>query len=287
MSNTLTESFTTDCGQVVTAETIRNYICKNATDQEIVMFMGLCKAQNLNPFKREAYLIKFANAPAQQIVAKEVFLKRAYRDPNYEGFKAGIVIEKTDGSMEYREGTIKTAKEKLIGGWCEVYVKNRKHPIRQEVSMEEYSKGQSTWKQMPCVMIRKCAMVTALREAFPEDLGGMYDASEMGVEQTLPERPIEVGKASTGQKQGILKLASMKGLYSYDDKKKKDTSKLEEFCSSNGFDLQELKFEEVDELIDLLSKYEPKDTDNPIVDADFKEVEDKEDIEKQASFTEL
>ncbi len=46
-------------------------------------------------------------------------------------------------------------------------------------------------------------------------------------------------------------------------------------------------FEEVDELKDILSKYEPKETDNPIIDADFKEVEDKEDTEQQASFEEL
>ena len=43
---------------------------------------------------------------------------------------------------------------------------------------------------MPCVMIRKCAMVTALREAFPEDLQGLYDASEMGIDTKLPEKEI-------------------------------------------------------------------------------------------------
>ena len=36
------------------------------------------------------------------------------------------------------------------------------------------------WAKMPEVMIRKCALVNALREAFPGDLGGVYDSSEMG-----------------------------------------------------------------------------------------------------------
>ena len=36
-------------------------------------------------------------------------------------------------------------------------------------------------------------MVTALREAFPEDLQGMYDASEMqNVPDNLPEKEIKV-----------------------------------------------------------------------------------------------
>ncbi|HEK8688683.1 TPA: hypothetical protein STS56_003710, partial [Clostridioides difficile] len=79
-------------------------------------------------------------------------------------------------------------------------------------------------------------------------------------------------------KQGILKLASMKGLYDYENKK--DTSKLEKFCESNGFDLKELKFEEVDELIELLSEYEPKDD---FIDAEFEEVkEDEVEIKEEA-----
>jgi hypothetical protein len=32
---------------------------------------------------------------------------------------------------------------------------------------------------MPEVMIRKVALVNALREAFPGELGGLYDSSEM------------------------------------------------------------------------------------------------------------
>ena len=186
--------------------------------------------------------------------------------------KAGIVILKVDGTMEYREGSLKAPKETLIGGWCEVYVKDMKFPIRSEVSMEEYSKGQSTWKQMPAVMIRKCAMVTALREAFPEDLAGCYDAAEMqNVPDKLPEKEVKVGYATSGQKQGILKLASIKGLYDYENKN--DISKIQEFCESNGYCLKELKFDEVDPLLDLLSNYKPKEN---IVDTDFIPIDEEE-----------
>lgn len=40
--------------------------------------------------------------------------------------------------------------------------------------MKEFSKNQSTWKTMPATMIRKTAIVNALRETFPDTLGGMY-----------------------------------------------------------------------------------------------------------------
>ncbi|MBT2156544.1 recombinase RecT [Clostridioides difficile] len=134
--------------------------------------------------------------------------------------KAGIVTANKNGEVFEREGSLKLPQEELIGGWCEVSVRGMKFPIKSVVSLEEYSKSQATWKQMPCVMIRKCAIVTALREAFPEDLQGLYDSAEIKtVPDKLPQKPIEIGKASPSQKQGILKLASMKGLYDYENKK--------------------------------------------------------------------
>lgn len=299
MSNQLTKSnalslaeFMIEGGQRLTKETVKNYLGgQDATDQEILMFLELCKAQNLNPFIRDAYLVKYRNSPAQIIVGKDVFIKRAYDNPNFNGMKAGVVVIDKNGELKEREGALKLPGEDLVGGWCEVYLKDKDFPVRSVPSFEEYAqktkegKLNSMWSNKGATMIRKVAQSQALREAFPKELRGLYQEEEMGVNKNLPQKPIEVGKASTDQKQVILKLASMKGLYSYDDKK--DTSKLEEFCISNGFDLQELKFEEVDELLDILSKYEPKETDNSIIDADFTEVEDKEDTEQQASFTEL
>ena len=276
MKNSLaTLEYTMADGQVLTADTVRNYLVSgngNVTDQEVRMFIELCKAQHLNPFIREAYLIKFGNSPANIVVGKDVFVKRAYRNPDYEGMRAGIVVVNKDGDVKEREGSLKAPGETLIGGWCEVYVKNKKHPIKSLVSLEEYSKSQSTWKSMPMVMIRKVAMVTALREAFPEDLQGMYDASEMqNVPDKLPEKEVKVGYATQGQKQTIMKLASMKGLYDYSNSK--DISKLQEFCNNYGYCLKELKFDEVEPLLELLEKYEIKE-EFEIFDADFKPIEE-------------
>ena len=276
MKNSLaTLEYTMADGQVLTADTVRNYLVSgngNVTDQEVVMFIELCKAQHLNPFIREAYLIKFGNSPANIVVGKDVFVRRAYRNPDYEGMRAGIVVVDKTGDVKEREGSLKAPGETLIGGWCEVYIKNKKHPIKSIVSLEEYSKAQSTWKSMPMVMIRKVAMVTALREAFPEDLQGMYDASEMqNVPDNLPEKEIKVGMATAGQKQVIMKLASMKGLFDYSNSK--DISKLQEFCNNHGYCLKELKFDEVEPLLELLDKYEIKE-EFEVFDADFKPIEE-------------
>lgn len=155
------------------------------SDQEVVMFINLCKFQKLNPFLNEAYLIKFGSKPAQIIVSKEAFMKRAESHPKYEGLEAGIIVER-NGEMVEVEGAVKLKNDFLIGGWCKVYRADRKVPITVKISLNEFSKGQATWKDMPLNMIRKTAVVNALRESFPESLNALYTEEEVRKHDTNP-----------------------------------------------------------------------------------------------------
>lgn len=152
------------------------------TDGEVMMFLALCKENKLNPFTRECYLIKYGQNPANMVIAKDVYMKRAKRNPNYKGHKAGICYINKDGEYAEREGTILLPNETLVGGWAEVYMSNLDVPQRVTASLVENSKGQSTWKTMPALMIRKVALVQALREIMPEELGGLYDVDEMPID---------------------------------------------------------------------------------------------------------
>ena len=48
------------------------------------------------------------------------------------------------------------------------------------------------WTKRPATMIRKVALVQALREAFPETLGAMYAAEEFGAveEEVMMQNPV-------------------------------------------------------------------------------------------------
>lgn len=171
---------------------IRNYLVNgngNVSDQEVGMFLNLCRFQHLNPFLREAYLIKFGNQPATIVTGKEAITKRAMRNPKYAGQQAGIVIfHDESGELEYRNGALLMSGEKLVGGWAKVYVKGYEVPIEAVVSYDEYvgvkndGSVNGQWSKKPATMIRKVALVQALREAFPEDLGGLYASEEVGVD---------------------------------------------------------------------------------------------------------
>lgn len=179
--------------------TVRNLIAKNqnVTEEEFMLFGAMCKAHKLNPFIREAYLVKYGDKPATMVVGKDVFTKRAYRNPKFRGMEAGLSVQTNDGRFIRRDGSMLLDGELLVGGWCRVYVDGYEKPMFDEVSFSEYAGRKKdgslnqTWASKPGTMIRKVAIVHALREAFPEEFTGLYDQSEMGIE-TQSEAHIEI-----------------------------------------------------------------------------------------------
>lgn len=174
----------------LSVKTVRDYLVTGNKDriseQEIVMFINLCKFAGLNPWLREAYCIKYGSEPATMVVGKGAFEKRADANPLYDGLKAGIItLDEETGVQTYREGSFYLPGEAIVGGWAEVFRKDRSHSSRVEVPFDEYvgRKSDGTingqWAKKPATMIRKVAVVQALREAFPGAFTGMYDAAEM------------------------------------------------------------------------------------------------------------
>lgn len=158
---------------------VRNFLTKGSTavsDADIVQFIQICKFNQLNPFLGEAYLVKYGDQPAQMITSKEALMKRAEANEHYKGYSAGIIVVR-DGNIMELDGTFKLKTDELVGGWAKVFRDDR-NEIHQTVALNEFNKGKSTWTTMPCTMIRKVALVQALREAFPAQLGAMYTVEE-------------------------------------------------------------------------------------------------------------
>lgn len=183
----------TDTGEIkLSSAIVKNYLVAgggNITDQEVKLFIALCSAQKLNPFIKEAHLIKYGNSPATMVVSKDVYQKRADKHPDYRGKKAGIIVLNQKGEIDYRVGTFYILDaETLVGGWCEVYRKDRE-PERVEVSLNEYigrkkdGTVNSQWSGKPATMIRKVAVAQCLREAFSTEFQGLYVPEEMDVEE--------------------------------------------------------------------------------------------------------
>lgn len=180
---------------------VRNFLTKgnsNVTDQDLVQFISICKYNQLNPFLGEAFLIKYGEQPAQMVVTKEALMKRAEANEHYQGITAGIIVKTADGAIDYREGTFYLEDEKLVGGWAEVSRDDRKTPYITRVNLREYSTGKSLWVAKPATMIRKVAIVQAMREAFPSQLGAMYTSEENGA-VTEDAKFVEIKEEADGE----------------------------------------------------------------------------------------
>lgn len=149
------------------------------SDRQMASFIAKCQARHLNPLAGDCYLTVF-KGQATVIVSKDYFVRTATQQPTFDGIKAGVVVKTRDGELLYREGGIVgSTTERLVGGWAEVYDKGRSHPSRAEVSLAEYDQHNAMWEGKPATMIRKVALVQAIREAYPGVFGGLYDRDEM------------------------------------------------------------------------------------------------------------
>lgn len=178
---------------------VRNFICAKATDAECKIFLETCKQYRLNPFTKEAYLIHYDNnsedTASTIVLGKSCYMQMAERNPNFDGFEAGVIVLTADGQLLNREGSIvydgETGGETLLGGWAKVYRKDRTRASYEEVKLSEYNTGKSLWAAKPSTMIRKVALVHALREAFPSTFGSLYDESEVRVDAESTAREVE------------------------------------------------------------------------------------------------
>ena len=172
------------------ADTVIQYCARgngNITPQEVALFLRTCQAKRLDPLENgEVYLIKYDNTkPAQIVVGKHAYLRRADRNPEYRGKKSGI-------------GTAVLLNETLIGGWCRVFRRRAGAEVDEEfyreVALEEYSSGQANWKVKPATMIEKVAVSQCLRDAFPNDYEGLYSEDEMLASGAIPADYTVVGE---------------------------------------------------------------------------------------------
>ena len=81
--------------QQLDGETLRNFVDPKhqASPQELQTLLAIVKNRNLNPFTKEVYFIKYGNNPAQIVVSKDAFMKRAEQNANYDGFESGVIYE--------------------------------------------------------------------------------------------------------------------------------------------------------------------------------------------------
>ena len=184
----------------VTQELLLDYLKtmnKGLTEQQTKQFLAVASAFGLNPWKREIYAVTFKGKNGTEmsvVTGYETYIKRAEANPNYDGydieFKGGFERKTFQKQGEYGPYNVTEVVPKGdVSCVCTVYRKDRSHPVREEVFFDEYDQKNSMWKSKPRTMLKKVAIVSAFRKAFPFDLGGMpYTSDELPDNMTGADR---------------------------------------------------------------------------------------------------
>jgi len=177
-------------------ELMKRTIAKGASDDELKMFLQVCKGSNLNPFLKQVFLVPRwdskvgAEIRAIQVsidgfraIAEESGAYAGNTDPSYEGedeitYTIGKDKEKKTVTNKIPNSATVTVYKIVQGLKCEFTATAR---------WAEYYPGDKQgfmWKTKPYIMLGKCAEALALRKAFPKLLSGMYAAEELDKGQT-------------------------------------------------------------------------------------------------------
>lgn len=169
-------------------ELIKRTVAKGATDDELRLFIQVCKGANLNPFLRQVHLVKrWDSKTGQEVGAIQVGIDgfRAVAessgqyagndDPNFEG------EDEITYDSKIQKGIKLTVPKKAT---VTVYklLEGQRYGFTATARWSEYYPGAKMgfqWHIRPYLMLGKCAEALALRKAFPKLLSGMYAAEEM------------------------------------------------------------------------------------------------------------
>jgi len=168
---------------------LKRTLAKDATNDELSMFINQCKRTGLDAFTRQIYFIKNPKDGKVQIqTSVDGFRLVAERSGKYQG---QTKPEWCGEDSVWKDVWVQ--KDLPMAARIGVYKSGFKEPLYAVALFDEYAQRKADggltymWNKMPALMISKVAESLALRKAFPNDLSGLYTEDEMDQQHNEPE----------------------------------------------------------------------------------------------------
>ena len=175
---------------------VKRTVAKDATNDELKMFLHLSGKYNLDPFAKEIWFLKMGGQPTIT-TSRDGYLKIANEHPAFSGLVSDVVYAK-DSFAKTPDGVSHTYgvgdRGPIIGAYALVYRSDRRFPVYVFAPMKDYQKPSGTWKTYPHAMILKVAEAMALKRAF--SLSGLVTVEELGTPDQKSEDVVTVDAVS-------------------------------------------------------------------------------------------
>jgi len=169
-------------------ELIKRTVAKDATDDELKLFLYQARKYGLDPLMKEIVFTKFKLKDGTEkesiITTRDGYLKIAQSHPDFQGIISFTVCEGDQFEIDAASYQIKhvfgAKRGKIIGAWARVDRKGYK-PFIAYVPFDEYNQNTTTWQKYPSAMIQKVAEAFALKRAF--NISGLVTREELGMDE--------------------------------------------------------------------------------------------------------
>jgi len=151
-------------------ELIRKTVAKDATDDELKLYFYDCQRRGVHPLDK---LIHFTKRSGRYTPVTSIDFMRTRAHESNECAGIDDAVFSGDGGSRNFTATV-TVYRMVQGARC---------PFAATARWTEYYPGEGqftgVWDKMPHTMLGKCAEALALRRAFPAQLSGLYEVSEL------------------------------------------------------------------------------------------------------------
>jgi recombination protein RecT len=176
-------------------QVVVNSIAKNATNEELALFVQICKNNGLNPFMNHIYFIKYGNQMSIQVSVEGIqYLARQKED--YRGSTAQLVHENDEFEIELDSETqelkiakhsIKVPRGKVVASYA--IAKREGYPdkviiIEAEEVEHLKKKAGSQWGNYYNDMFKKHALKRALKAQFGIEIDDQETSNQEPYEPT-------------------------------------------------------------------------------------------------------
>jgi len=179
--------------------TLMNSLYPGARGESVLMVWDYCVARRLDPLKKPCHIVPMEVKIGDKYEWRDVVMPGIY-ELRTTAQRTGLYLGHT--KAEY--GPLVDVAGITAPEWCEMTMyrwnaalgQRAEYPVRvlfaEVVATKRDGKANARWSKAPVQMLTKCTEGAGLREAFPDEVGGLTTEEEMDGQRAITVSPVEM-----------------------------------------------------------------------------------------------